>query len=269
MAGPLGNLGNVAQIQGDLGRARAYFEEALAIAREFDNLHWQSTALTCLGSVTFAQEDFAASRVYAEAALDICRQTGKRDVESAALRLLGIITRRQSSPREALRFYEQALVIHRELGQSSQEWTTLYNMASAYDILGEIGSAGELFCQALSLIKEGGDLRAIAPTLEGIAHFLAAHSPNFLKSACRLLGAADSLREEGGTPYTADEQDIYNKVVAKARHSLPPKTISTAAEEGRAMTVSPAIAYAIRETQALREAILREPGKGPGPAIQA
>ena len=68
-AQPLGNLGLVAQNQGDYATAKAYLEQALALFRQLGNRLGEANHLSNLGLVVFAQGDYRGAKIYLEQAL--------------------------------------------------------------------------------------------------------------------------------------------------------------------------------------------------------
>ncbi len=251
-ASALGSLGNVAHLQGDYVRARAFFEEALALCREFNISTWESVTLTCLGNVTFDQGDYDAARRYAEASLEICRKTGNRDITSLTLSGLGRIALKQNLHADAIRFYEQALVLDREIGKSSHEANTLCNLGIAYKALGDTAAAGAFYRQSLALINEGGDLRSAAGILEAAASFLAERGAGYPEVAYRLLGAAEKLRTDIGSPHSPSEKEVYDLAVAQVGQNLSEEKASAAWEEGSSMPLARVISYALERIEAAR-----------------
>ena len=66
--------------------------------------------------------------------------------------------------------------------------------------------------------------------------------------AALLLGAADSLRGTFGTPIRPSDRATYEQHMGAARVALGEERFREAWEQGRAMTVGSAIAYALSET---------------------
>ena len=72
---------------------------------------------------------------------------------------------------------------------------------------------------------------------------------NHAEKAIRLCAAADCIRLEIGAPLSASRRPIFDNEVAAARESLgDDKAFDRAWQEGRAMTLEQAVAYALEET---------------------
>jgi predicted ATPase len=115
----LGNLG-LGRVYGYVGRvenARAYYEQALMIAREAESLWHEGKALQCLARLHRDQGRADLARSFFEHALINARRMGNRDDESSILTDYAVLYEQQGHPREATALKEQALAIARDIGQ--------------------------------------------------------------------------------------------------------------------------------------------------------
>jgi hypothetical protein len=64
-----------------------------------------------------------------------------------------------------------------------------------------------------------------------------------------LLGAADALREVTGSPWAPLERRLHDPYLAAIRSGVDEADLGAAWEEGRAMTLEDAIAYALEDTE--------------------
>jgi hypothetical protein len=99
--------------------------------------------------------------------------------------------------------------------------------------------------ESLQLKREIGDKQGIAFSLEGLATIARLESRGDL--AARLLGSAAALREAIGAPLPSAERTDYDRDVAAVRAQLGEAAFAKAWAEGRAMTLEPAIDYALKE----------------------
>ncbi len=102
-AGLLGNLGYIANAQGDKAQALAFFEQALPLRRQVGDKAGEATTLNNIGAVYAALGD---------------------------------------KPK-ALDYYNQALPLMRQVGDRWGESITRYNMAMVYADLGDLAQAEE------------------------------------------------------------------------------------------------------------------------------
>jgi hypothetical protein len=187
--------------------------------------------------------------------------------------------------------FGQALAVYRRLGIRSGEGITLNGMATAalfggdverangllhdaevalreaespWDLAinrnwlamlafskGEYGAAEALLRQSLALLAPLRDTWTLAYTLTWLAGVAATRRQ--ARRAARLFGAAQTLREAtGATIQFEPNRILHERQVAMAREQLDAAAFAAAWEEGRAMTVQRAVAYALEEDTAAR-----------------
>jgi len=112
---------------------------------------------------------------------------------------------------------------------------------------GDYAAAGALRREGLVIQRELGDRRGIAYSLEGLAEAVVA-ARGSSRRAARILGAAERLREEIGTPLPPIDLPQYEQRVASARAALGDNAaFDRAWQEGRALTLEEAIELALKE----------------------
>ncbi len=84
--------------------------------------------------------------------------------------------------------------------------------------------------------------------LAGLAGAAAAGTPAEAKQAAQLLGAAEALLETTGVRLNSVDQDAYDYYAAAARARLDDATFAALLEQGRAMTLEQAVAYALADS---------------------
>jgi len=88
----------------------------------------------------------------------------------------------------------------------------------------------------------------VAESLEGFAALASAREET--ERAARLWGAAGALREALGIPWLLLERAVHEPHLIATRSELEEAVWMRAREEGRAMTMEEAVAYALEETDA-------------------
>ncbi|MCW3100988.1 MAG: tetratricopeptide repeat protein, partial [Chthonomonadaceae bacterium] len=261
IATSLNNLANVAGDQGDYVAAHALYEEALVINRELGNRAWQAINLNNLGAIALRQGDFASARTFHEQSLAIRRELGVRDGIADSLNSLGDVTKDQGDYVAAHALYEEALVINRETGNRAWQAMNLNNLGAVAYAQGDYDAARTLFPESLAISRALGGKVDIAYSLEGFAALIAADTAAMtvpveaqeasrdtgdgMRKAARLWGAAETLREEIGSPLSPKERDQCDSRAAAAREALGDSAFAAAWEEGRAMTLDEVVAYAL------------------------
>jgi predicted ATPase/class 3 adenylate cyclase len=285
IARSLFNLGHTATIQGDPVASRAFYEESLSIYRELGDRVGIADSLTYIGLGIYFQGDYAAARTLFEEGLEIRRKLGNREdiawslaylgevahdqcdfvvarplfEESLAIfqefgargpiidlhNLLGDVAREQDDYTEARAFCEEALSISREMDHKPGIVQSLSTLGDVVVQLGNYVAARSLYEESLAILRESDDRRGIARLLEGFAGLAATQSDP--QRALRLAGAAAALHEAIRPPLSPPEQARLDRYLEPARQALSEEAQKAAFEEGRAMTMEQAIAYALSD----------------------
>ena len=174
MARALNNLGLVCSQQGDHDRARAQFEESLALAREAEDRRGASMCLNNLAEMSRERGDFKAARPLYEEALAEARIGGDPGNVALCLQNLAILLLQNGDPEEARAPILEALRIVRDLGLRALgvgviEVTGGIALASG-DLASGIrlgGASGALF-QAIGIVRDPVSERMHAQTVAAV-----------------------------------------------------------------------------------------------------
>ena len=240
----LSDLGNVALRQGDLASARALYEESLAIKRQLGDWSGMAKTLNNLGNVAREQGDLASARALFEESLTFARELGDRGQIALLLGNLGFVACDQGDDAFARAQYDESLAIMRELGDRQGVARILTYLGRLAHSQEDFTAARALQEQGLTILREVGDRRMMIHALEGLAAADGALGSSL--RAARIWGAAERLREDIGSPHSADERPGYELRVAAARAaSGNDAAFNRAWQEGRAVTLEKAIALAL------------------------
>jgi tetratricopeptide (TPR) repeat protein len=237
------NLGLVLKEQGDYRAARELFEEGLAISRELGSQYGIAWSLHYLGRMADEQGDFGAARSLHEQSLAIFRESGYRLGIALTLHYLGLAVSHQGDYETAKRRYEESLVIFQELGDKANIALSLSNLGNVAKDQGDYGTALTLHEESLTIQRELGDVLATACSLEDFAG-LAVRQGQY-ERAVRLLGAVEALAATLGRTSPSGDSSEVERTVAIAQAALSEERFAAAWEEGRAMTLEQAVAYAL------------------------
>ena len=164
-------LHNLGRVYGELGKIRQagdYYESAFRAFKEASDLAGEGTALNDLGWVCYILGRLESAQQYYQKALSIRKDIGDRRGEGVTLNNLGRIYRILGEKKRAQKYYEQALDIFREEGDLGREGWTLHNLGKVYNDLGQHEQAIEYLAQALDICREIGDRRGEGATLSAI-----------------------------------------------------------------------------------------------------
>jgi predicted ATPase/class 3 adenylate cyclase len=240
----LNTLGILFLEHGDLLRARAALEEALAILRLQDGGGKASLArvLLNLGALASGQGDTVLARSRFEESLAAYRSLSNERGIAMALGNLGNIASAQGDLSRARSLHEECLAVLGRVGDRR-------GIAIAYSNLGQVarqqcdyGAARAAQQEALRIAQELGDPGGIARGLEHLADVACRRRPH---QAARLLAAAAVLREAIGAPLSAQERPIRERLLGAVRAALGEAALDAAWDAGRTMPLEQAIAQAL------------------------
>jgi predicted ATPase/DNA-binding CsgD family transcriptional regulator len=240
----LNGAGMLARGQGDYAAARSLFEESLTIRRDLEDKRGIATSLNSLGLVAQKQGDSAAARSLYEESLAFRRELGDKEGISGSLGNLGGVCSDQGDYAAARSLYEESLALRRELGDKGGIALLLGSLGRVAHEQGDYAAARSLYEESLAIRWELGHKYGIAECLEGLASM--AGSQGATEHAARLFGASEALREAIGAPMPPVVLADYDRDVAAARAQLNMEAFVAAWNEGRAMTLEQAIAFALQ-----------------------
>ncbi|MBU0490436.1 MAG: tetratricopeptide repeat protein, partial [Chloroflexi bacterium] len=226
-------LGATARERGDYGMAVEYGQEALAITRELGNRGDEAWALRNLGVTWTRLGEHEQAARCYEQVLAIGRETGAREEVAGALNLLGELARQQGHYERARSFYEESLALSREIAHTPRIASSLHNLGHVALHQGDGLQAAALFAESLALYRELERPAGIAWCLAGLAGVAGAEGQP--ERGARLFGAAAALLEAAHAHLDATDQAEWDRNVAAVRAQLDEAALAAAWAEGRAL----------------------------------
>jgi tetratricopeptide (TPR) repeat protein len=206
IANSLGDLGIIAQEQGDYPIARRLQEESLALRRAVGDRWGIALALGNLGNISFLEGDCAKARVSYEESLSLRRAVNDREGIAIALANLGDLAYTEGE-------YDRAFGLHEEsLASQENKYACTFVLTNlGMDCLGlqRWEAAREYLAECLNLCQEIGSQRMIPGVLEGFA-LLAWHGQQSERAAV-LYGSATAQRQILGLRRSPKEQQEYDQ----------------------------------------------------------
>ncbi len=253
MADALGNLGSVAYEFGEYETSQVLHRECLEIRRQLGDQRGIAIALGNLSNVASSLAEFGEARTLLGQCVEIFRQLGDQRGTAYALGNLGNVACAQGDYEAARPFLEQNLEMCRQMGDQRGTAIALLNLGSATSGLGSHEEARGLYEQSLILFRQLGDQQATPYVLDGLAD--AANAQGQSERAARLLGAAEAVRQQIGTPLSAHAREKVNQAADAIRRDMGADAFAAAWDAGRAMTLDAAVKYALsNEEQVTRRA---------------
>ena len=245
IASALIKLGNAATETGNYRTASKYLEEALTIWRELGDKHGTARALISLGWVALRPGDYQLANARLEEALAISRELGDTRSMGFELSGLGEVALRQGDYLRATQLMEESLELRRQLGNK-------WGVGVSLGMLGWVAMrerdwtrAIERLGESLEVRQEIGDKGGSAWCLERLAGV--AIMQGQAEKAVRLFGAAAMLRASIGSVIDPADQANYKRNLKSLRAKLGKERFAAAWDEGHALTLEQAVAYALKE----------------------
>ena len=243
-----GTLGDVAQKRGDPEKAKGLFEESVRLYREAKDRWGVAWALGGLGTYFSDRGDYEQAKGLDEEGLALSRALGQAELQSAYLLSLGHVSLLEGDYERAAALNGEAAALLRERGRRGGLEFALDNLGWAVLLQGDHERAETIHEESLILCRELGDRYIGSESLEGLA--CAAGARREGERAARLFGAARALREAVGYRLVPRERALREPYLLAARASAEEAAWDEAWEEGRKMTFSEAVSYALKENRA-------------------
>jgi predicted ATPase/class 3 adenylate cyclase len=228
---------------GNDAEARPIFEESIALFRRIGDPWGLASALYYLGEIEQAAGHYASARALIEEALGLTRPTEDRFTLSVYVDTLGEIALAEGDYRQARCLFEESLALCREDHNTRRIAYELRNLGHLARFEGRFVEARAHYQESLTLYGEMDARPGIANLLDSLARLAGVEGQ--AKRAARLFGATEALRQPIQAPVPGHERLDYESRVAAAREALGAEAFAAAWEEGRAMTLEQAIAYAL------------------------
>ncbi len=243
IASMLLKLGNAATERGSDASASRFLEEALTIWRERKDKHGTARALISLGFSALRAGDAHLANVRLEEALSLSRELGDARSMGFELSGLGEVALRLRDYTRATQLMQESLELRRQLGNK-------WGVGVSLGMLGWVAMrerdwdrAVARLGESLEVRQEIGDKGGSAWCLERLAGIAMAQGQS--EKAVRMFGAAAVLRSSIGSVIDPVDQARYKKNINSLRAKLGRKRFKAAWDEGHAMTMEQAIAYAL------------------------
>jgi tetratricopeptide (TPR) repeat protein len=272
-------------LHGHLAEGRRWTEEVLRLPGAAKRTRERAMALTALGGLAYWQEDVPTFRRAYEEALAISREIGDRAAEAEgiynlayapayegglpeavgmfeesrrmfeelgilrgvadSLWILGISARLEGDLPRSRALAEESRELHREAGDRFGVTDALHTLGRVALAQGDLATAASSFLEALDNDELVGNRTGMAIVLDNLAGKAGAEGRHL--RALRLAGASEAIKESAGGHAPPPLIDLPDPREA-AREALGEAAVAAAWEEGRAMTLDQALAYARQES---------------------
>jgi tetratricopeptide (TPR) repeat protein len=243
IASALIKLGNAATEVGDYAGASGFLEEALAVWRDLEDKHGTARALISLGWAALRPGDYHLANVRLEEALAISREL--EDTRSIGFELsgLGEVALRQGDYMRAKRLVEESLELRRQLGNKWGIGVSLGILGWVEMRQGDWNRAIARLGESLEVRREIGDKSGSAWCLERLAEVALAQGQ--AEKAVRLFAAGAALRASIRSVIDPVDQPEVESKLSSLRAELGEERFAATWDEGQALALEQAVAYAL------------------------
>jgi predicted ATPase/DNA-binding SARP family transcriptional activator len=238
--------GVLAEMQNDHGEAAAFYQQSLVQRRALDDKAGLAASLNSLGALYYREQAYAqAESLFAES-LALRRSLGQTTSLSIPLNNLALTALVQGDPVRAQKLFEEALALNRETDNKAAISMALYNLGTVMLAMDDPRQAQIHFDESLALQQEVMDKDTIAGCLEGVAAALTMQrdDPETALRVVRLLGAAETMRQEIGAPILVVMKRFYERAIARVQAILDEEGVAAMRAAGQDLSTEQAIVAA-------------------------
>jgi non-specific serine/threonine protein kinase len=239
-------LAHMMYFSGDFGSAIVVLDELLALGRSSNDLYAIGWALAFRSISLIDTGSFDEAERLASEAQRVAAEFGDQWVEGLALMFRALAAHFSNQYDRADRLYDECLARVRPTGDNLLLSNALGNLAILRVMQGQHRDAKTLGAEAIKYSDALTDHRGVAWSLEPVAAAAAAEGD--ADRAARLWGASDSLLEHVGSTLTPTHQSFRLSYFNLASERLGDDAFRAALLQGRAMSCTQAVQYALSET---------------------
>lgn len=148
------DIGHVYHSQGYYARALEYHLKGLRLAEEGGFKPEQARALQQLSWLAKDQRQFDYAEQHANRAKELYEESGNERGVAGIYNILGLIQLLKGNNDLSIQYHEQAYEIRKRLNYKTGMAASLFNMALAYEALGKLQRALDLYLESLKLEEE-------------------------------------------------------------------------------------------------------------------
>jgi len=206
------NLGVTHVRRGDLEEAERAWRACLTLFEDFDDKRSVAIILDNLGGIATVRGELEAAFTLHGRALAIKRDLQDTRGVGATLHNMGSIAFKDSDYRRARDLFAQGFAALEEAGDKGMAAMASASLADVARAMDDGAAARAGYARSLALAEENGDRGLVAHCLDGVAALLAARGwRGDVVSAARLFSVAHGLREASGAAVMALDMEEVYK----------------------------------------------------------
>ncbi len=239
-------IGFVAWVLSNFEEGRAYLEEASSILRRLDDKPSLAWTLVFLAATAIAQSDYVGAKAFVEEALAIARELGLKGkaVMGVGLGFGGDIPWYEGDYARAEEMYEQSIILLTELGEVNFRARQVRQLGYLALRHGDYSDARDMFTKSLQANLEVGHQVGPLACLAALAA-LAVGQKDYRRAAL-LFGMVEAQLEVIKVHLIPSDETIYRHYLAVLQAELETPAYATAYAEGRTLSLEQALEFALR-----------------------
>jgi non-specific serine/threonine protein kinase len=239
--------GHLAQLASAYAEAEVLLRESLALWRQSRASPADLGPLFTLGAVLCNLDDFAEARAVLDEYRANARAVGNVWEEARATSFLGIVAKRESNLDLSVELHEESLRLFSHFNVEGISTTDLFELGAIAALRGDQVRARSLFQESLAVWARLDDRTGIAMSMMGLSWVASALDRP--ERAARLSGAAAALRDTAGLGIWGSHRDQDEESTSRAKLALGDAVWQSVRNEGRALSLDQAIAYALDDNE--------------------
>lgn len=235
--------GLVAWMQGDVGGAETFFEQARAFWQTQNDVKGVGLVLGNLALLAMERDELQKAWDLCNEALPYLKQVGDKKPIANVLGTMGNARLEQERWAEGRAYHEESLVLYRQLGDTDGVSIALASLGYAAQHEGDFPAASAYYKESLEIRRDLGDKWRVAFSLVSIANLLWAQK-NALP-ALTLYAATEKLRTDLGAPMAESRRQEFDEKQAAMRKHAGPSASDKSHTKGANMDYEAAVAFAL------------------------
>jgi tetratricopeptide (TPR) repeat protein len=236
-------IGQTLEYCGEYERGINLQKEGIAIFERLGDSWNQAHSLFLLGGSATRHNDYQLAECALEQSLEKCALIGDKVMEAHALRGLGRLALQKDDREHMEEIYLEALEALQKIGDEHCVASVLRGLGEVAQRKGENTKAAELFRQSLLTYQALGLDDYVVMLIERFASLAA--ELGYREKAIRLLGASRDLDGVPGQIMPPQYRIERENLTIKIREMDGERSFELLYEEGAAMSIEEAIAYAL------------------------
>jgi predicted ATPase/DNA-binding XRE family transcriptional regulator len=228
------------------GQARPFVEKAISVAHQHDDQWNVAQASLVLGLVLINENDFTGAQAIIAKNKTFFRNVQDEQGYADAVLFHALCAFFQDDLPLSLALHEESLALFRRLGDKSFQNTALRFIGIIQVKQDNLKHGREALREALLLAHEIGSKYEIAAAIDGIGDAALAEDDPI--RALHLKWTSRNIFDSIGV-WRQEDQAEFEKDLAVFRDTLGETEFAAAVEQGRAMTMEQAIAYALEDPE--------------------